>query len=652
MSKETLFIELLHPKSFTVIKRYKQEQLVIQLKITSSQPLVPENLIVEAWSSVFDDAGKQKTAFPLMCSEVGTDYLIYTTTLALPYTGYFPFRFRARFTHHNYWQWAEINGTKDLVNLWVDPNWMQSAIVYNAFVRYFGAKAVDEDGVIKQGEGGKFSDVRKELDKLKGLGIKVLYLNPVHLIGELYKNYNPHDLLPSYLQPGCPYSVKDYKSIDTELAVGKDPVKNKEHPFLEFRKLVDYAHKLGIRVIMDMVFNHSAHDSVFQRIHPEWFLYKEDICSLEEPYIHPDEVKEGKPWGDPKHTFAPNDHGYWWTDTAQLNWNNIEDYPDFIMKHTSANKAPKNPTIKDMYEYFKNITKYWVKEFGIDGFRCDVAYRVPVDFWKECIIETRQVAKESYPKNGSLDGDVVFIAEDYHVMMKELFEAGFLACYGDFSNKLQTVQDIKGYLDYMYNMSGDYFPEGSKWFIFPECHDFHRNPTKIVQEERRYHEDADLNANKTRWVLTATLPGIPMIFNGFEKMEWEPADLFSYSSIDWESDKDITEYIRRVNKIRNTSIALQKGSYSFIPTKEGEGRDAKIFSFARTYEGEVIIVAVNMDVLDSFGTELFLPDDLPIDYSQSYEITDLLTDKTYKRKGQSFTVLLEAGESQIFKVRQ
>ena len=466
-------------------------------------------------------------------------------------------------------------------------------------MRYFGARKVTKDRSEKKVTSGTFHDVKNHLQSLKEMGISILYLNPVHQIGELFKNYNPHDLLPSYLQPGCPYSVKDYRSIDSELSFGEDQDTD-DHPLSEFRHLVDAAHSMGIRVYMDLVFNHSAHDSVFQRLHPEWFLYKEDPWSLEAPYLYPEDLEAGKPWGDPKHTFSPYDHGHWWKDTAQLNWNNFEAIPEEIFPHSKAeNSPPENPTLDSMYQYFINIVKYWIREFGIDGFRCDVAYRVPTDFWEQCISEARKTAKEAHPSNGSVDGDVVFIAEDYHVAMNDMLDAGFTACYGDFSNKLHSLPEITGYFDYMYNISGNHFPNGTEWFIFPECHDFHRNPTKIAKDYRREHRDADLNANKSRWTITATVPGIPMIFNGFEKIEWEPASLFSYSSIDWEADKDISAHIKKVNMIRNHEPALQKGKYHYVHTSEGITDQSKIFSFARIFDDDVIIVAVNLDVESS-----------------------------------------------------
>jgi glycosidase len=630
-------ISVVTPKG--TLKRRVGENLHVEIVVSGEDP---GDLIVELWAPL-----SGVDAHPLTCD---AERNLFTLAIELDESGYFPLQFRARRKDQKFWTWAG-GDEKTTISLWVDPAWIYDAIVYNVFVRYFGAKTIERDGQVTHVQPGTFADIKVELEKLSGMGINVLYLNPVYMIGELYRKYNPHDLLPEYLQPGCPYSIKDYKSIDPELSFGKDT--DSEHPFYEFHKLVDEAHRLGIRVVMDLVFNHSAHDAVFQRLHPEWFLYKEHILNLEEPYIYPEEIKEGKPWGDPKHTFASYDHGWWWDDTAQLNWNNIKAYPDFIMPQLASNEPPENPTIADMYQYFKNIVKFWIKEFGIDGFRCDVAYRVPKDFWRDCIIEARKTAKRCHPANGSLDGDVIFIAEDYHVDIAGLLDAGFTACYGDFSNKLTAVPEITGYLNYMYNIGGEHFPDGSMWFIFPECHDFHRNPEKIAKDLREQHADADLNANKSRWTITACLPGIPMIFNGFEKIEWEPASLFSYSTVDWESDKDISEHIAKVNLIRRSEPALQRGGYYYLHTSEGIAHEGRIFSFARILGEETIIVVVNMDIVARAEyVKIHLPDALPIDFTKPYVLDDLLNGEKYDREGHEVTVILDPGEAHIFKVRQ
>lgn len=626
-----------------VLKRRQDENVELTATVESERS---ENLIVEARAAFHDNDGSQTVSIPLSRKN---ETNVFSADVTLSETGFFPVEFRARHEDEQVWTWSsEQNNTPLTVH--VDPDYTYDSIVYNAFVRYFGAKNVEEDGSIRRIEPGTFGDITKHVKRLKHMGVDVLYLNPVHQIGDLYRNYNPHDSLPEYLQPGCPYSVKDYRSIDPELSFGLDDDETDDHPFGEFKRLVDTAHEHGIRVYMDLVFNHCAHDSVFQRLHPEWFLYKEDPWSLEQPYIHPEDIHDGKPWGDAEHTMSPYDHENWWRDAAQLNWNNLESIPDEAFDgdnpyRKASNTTPENPTIDDMYEYFKNIVKFWIKEFGIDGFRCDVAYRVPSDFWTECIREARAVAKDAHPENGSLDGDVVFIAEDYHVKCEELLEAGFTACFGDYSNKLESVAALKGYLDYMYNEDKDRFPDGSQWFMFPECHDFHRNTTKIAKQFRDEHRDADLNANKSRWTLTATLPGIPMIFNGFEKLEWEPASLFSYSRINWESDKDITDHIKAVNEIRHEQTALQRGDYTYLPVEVGV-KDTDVFTFAREYKGVTIIVAVNLSVNHEVGATV---DVSKIGLENTYSLVELQTGERYDREG-SLYVSLQPGESQIFRV--
>jgi glycosidase len=631
-------IEVLVPSG--TIKHRKNEQLHVEVLVQGSHQ---NDLIVELWAAIRDDDNKQEAAYPLEFQEERDDGYVFSADVTLPYTGYFPLKFRVHHTDHQHWSWAKYSH-----DLWIDPEYMYEAIVYNAFVRYFGGRVVEEDGEVDRITSGTFEDLRNELVNLKELGVNVLYLNPVHMIGELYRNYNPHDLLPEYLQPGCPYSIKDYKSIDPELSFGENHADDELHPFDEFHKFVDLAHELGLRVYMDLVFNHSAHDAVFQRAHPEWFLYKEDIYSLEAPFLYPEEIKNGKPWGDAKHTFSPYDHGLWWKDAAQLNWNNLYDIPESILPRTRSNNPPENPTIENMYAYFINIVKFWIREFGIDGFRCDVAYKVPMDFWKRCIIEARQCAKEHQK---SIDNDVVFVAESFYVFIPELFEAGFSAVYGDISNKMHNVAQLSGYVDYMMNVSEQLLPENCMFFTFPECHDFHRNPSKIAEHFREEHEDVDLNANTSRWVLTATLPGMPMIFNGFEKMEWQPASLFSYSSIDWESDKDIRDYIATINHIRHEHIALREGRYHYLHTSQGVTEQSQIMSFARIHNQEIIIVCTNMDVVHAAQHVIvYLADELSL--PEEFTLIDTITGKEYERSGNELTISLAPGESHIFEIKK
>lgn len=533
-------------------------------------------------------------------------------------------------------EWVESEASLDIH---VDPEWIDETIVYNIFIRAFGAKEPIP------GEGGTFEDVLKHMDRLVDLGVNAIYLNPFHLIGELYRKYNPNDHLPHYLQPGSPYSIKDPKSIDPEVAFSQtDVTQLLRDPKNQFKKLVDAAHKRGMRVIMDLVFNHTSHDFVLQRLYPEWFLYKEDITSADSPYLYPEDVKDGKPWGDAKNTVVPFDHGeFGWTDVAQLHWE--------FRSPPAPNMPPPNTKKKEMYEYFKSVPKYWIQEFGIDGFRCDVAYRVPKDFWKACISEARAFAKEAFPHNRSIDGEIIFIAESYVDDLDTLYEAGFSLAYGDYSNKIYTPMTLKGYLDYMYNIGTNDFPEGTKWFIFPECHDFHRATSKLVPLHDSESEAA-MRGNMSRWVLTATLPGVPMIFNGFENVEWHQVQHVSYSRIDLESTKDIRPYLAKINNIRKNFGSLQKGEYRFIENEGGLTDGSKIFAFVRYTADEVMIIAVNMDIYNEAGTTLQLPKVAHFDPDKPFILKDLFTNTIFQRTQGGLPVVLGPGESHIFLVEQ
>jgi len=577
---------------------------------------------------------------------IQTESHVYTLRLLSEQTGFFTLKIRYRKKGDK-----KFSVSKQQLEIHVDPSWIENAIVYNVFIRAYGAKAKDN---ISPAEGGTFEEVIKHMDNLVKLGIDVIYLNPFHQIGELYRKYNPNDHLPYYLQPGSPYSIKDPKSIDPEIAFHQqDPNKFLTDPKNQFRKMVDAAHKRGLRVFMDLVFNHTSHDFVLQKYYPEWFLYKEHIDSPDDPYIYPEETHEGKPWGDPKHTVSPYNYGQFvWTDTAQLHWQ--------YNSPPAPNDPPPNTKIKEMYEYFKSVPKYWINEFGIDGFRCDIAYNIPPDFWHECIKEARQTAKDSYPSNGAVDGELIFIAESHQDKLRELFESGFSYVYGNYSNKLFKPLHLKGYLDYMYNIGSDEFPPFSQWFIFPECHDFDRITSKLVPGhstddfETDYSEkkEASIRSNASRWVLTATLPGMPMVFTGFEKVEWKQVDHISYSSIDWKNNKDIIDVIVRVNRIRHQHEALQTGTYTFIDTSQGLDEDTKLFAYMRYSPVETILVVVNMDIYNPTSGVLYLPSFDNFDPDKKYVLKDLLDNKIYFREGFHLFVDLKPGQSHIFLIEQ
>jgi glycosidase len=178
------------------------------------------------------------------------------------------------------------------------PAWLRDGVVYEIFPRDFSAA-------------GNLDGVTARLDELKDLGVTILWTMPIHPIGEKFRKG----------EFGSPYSVRDFYAVDPNYGTVED-----------FKRLIAEAHKRHLKVIMDLVADHTAWDSVMMR-HPEY--YKHDAAGK---IISP----------------VPD-----WSDVAGLNYDNAE-----------------------LRDYMIGMMKYWVQTCDVDGFRCDAASMVPTDFWE------------------------------------------------------------------------------------------------------------------------------------------------------------------------------------------------------------------------------------------------------------------------------
>lgn len=201
------------------------------------------------------------------------------------------------------------NSSAETAGLAPEPEWARSAVLYECNVRQFSPE-------------GNFEGVRRQLSRLKELGIDVLWIMPIHPIGLERRKQNPGD-------EGSPYSVQDYYRVNPDFGTEAD-----------LKKLVSEAHALGLRVILDWVPNHTSWDSDWKKKHPEYFTrYNGDFTvPLNE---------RGEPIAD-------------WSDVCDLDY---------------GNPATRKAMIEAM--------QYWIKTCDIDGFRVDMAGLVPNDFWQE-----------------------------------------------------------------------------------------------------------------------------------------------------------------------------------------------------------------------------------------------------------------------------
>jgi glycosidase len=182
------------------------------------------------------------------------------------------------------------------------PEWSKNVILYEVNVRQYTKE-------------GTFQSFATHLPRLRDLGIDVLWFMPIHPIGQVERKGE----LGSY------YSVRDFKAVNPEFGTMDD-----------FRELLDKAHTMGFRVLLDWVPNHTAWDNALLTEHPEWY----------------DKDEKGE-------FVSPYD----WTDVVKLDWSQ-----------------------QGLQDYMLEALKFWV-ELGVDGFRVDHPHNTPKEFWEKARIE-------------------------------------------------------------------------------------------------------------------------------------------------------------------------------------------------------------------------------------------------------------------------
>ena len=226
---------------------------------------------------------------------------------------------------------VEVN-KNDKVIAPISDKVLETAVIYEANIRQYSKE-------------GTFKAFTKDIPELKELGVKIIWMMPINPISEIKRKatggsftseIEDKEERKKYL--GSYYSVSDYKAINPEFG-------NKD----DFKDLIDTAHDNGMYVIVDWVPNHTGWDHPWITSHPEWYTQNEQ-GEIIDP-INPD---TGKSWG--------------WTDTADLNYDNL-----------------------DMQQEMINDLKYWVTNFNIDGYRMDVAHKVPPVFFNEAITELKKI---------------------------------------------------------------------------------------------------------------------------------------------------------------------------------------------------------------------------------------------------------------------
>jgi glycosidase len=364
-------------------------------------------------------------------------------------------------------------------------------VVYEVFPRAFSRD-------------GNLAGVTARLDHIRDLGATVVWLMPIQPIGTEKRKGTF----------GSPYSIRDFYAIDPDYGTSDD-----------LKRLVREAHARGLRVILDVVANHTSWDSVMMAT-PE--LYVRDAQGRVQP-PSPD-----------------------WSDVAKLDYS--------------------NPRLR---AYMIEMMAHWLREYDLDGFRCDVAGLVPTDFWEEARPALEKVKPE------------IFLLAEWSApdLMVKAFDADYAWPFHAALNRVLSLGEPASALRASWEEERRHFPRGTLHLRFSDNHDERRAIA-------RFGELAALAAA----VLAYTLDGIPLVYNGMEVGDTTESGgpaIFERLPIFWagaERRPAFPRLFRDILALRRAHVALRHGETLWVTNSE----DARIVSFLRRGGGEEILIAVNL----------------------------------------------------------
>jgi len=335
---------------------------------------------------------------------------------------------------------------------------------------------------------GDLPGVTQGLDRIQATGADVVWLMPIYPVGVLNRK-----------EPlGSPYSLSDYRGINPEFGTAAD-----------FRTLIDSVHARGMKLILDWVPNHTSWDNVWVREHPDFYV-RDSAGGLTVPRNEKGELTN-------------------WTDVAQLDY--------------------KNPALR---REMIAAMSYWLTEFGIDGFRVDVAGFVPDDFWREAVPALRAAVPRK----------ILLLAEWGDLKMHRF---GFDLSYAwDSYHRLKAVWRgaradtlVRSELAELARM-----PAGGTRLRFATNHD------ETAWDQPPVILFGGAAGARAAFVAMALLPGRPLLYNGQEVESPQTLRLFYRDPVEWSQPgaDSARAFYRRVVDLARTDSAFVSGDFRPVET--------------------------------------------------------------------------------------
>lgn len=314
---------------------------------------------------------------------------------------------------------------------------------------------------------------------------------------------------------GSPYSVRDYRAVNPEFGTLAD-----------FKHFVAAAHQQGFHVILDWVANHTAWDNPLLTQHPDW--YERDWKGAPRPTL----------WWD-------------WSDVIDLDYS--------------------KPALR---RYMTESMLFWVREAGIDGFRCDVAGYVPIDFWNTARAELEKVKP------------VFMLAEwDQRDAHRAAFDASYAWKWNGALADIAAGKADTGALFGYYSETASAWPDSAMRMVYTENHD--QNAWEGTEFER--FGPALPNAI----VLSFVGEGIPAIYNGQEAGNAKRLKFFERDPIQWR-DHPNAALFRRLIAFRDAHPALWNAPWGARMVPVVNTAPKQVLSFVREKDGDKVLALLNL----------------------------------------------------------
>jgi glycosidase len=350
---------------------------------------------------------------------------------------------------------------------------------------------------------GNFAGVTADIPRLKELGADILWLMPIHPIGEEKRKGTK----------GSPYSVKNYLEINPDYGNGDN-----------LKALVAAAHQNGMKIIIDWVANHTAWDNVWVTEHIDFYAT----------------INGQRP--------APAEQD--WTDVVKLDY---------------SNQNLRTTMIEAM--------KYWVREFDIDGFRCDYVSGVPVSFWEQA-----KAAIEPLKK-------LFWLAEGDNAQYMGVFDCDYAWGFSDKLNEFgenKNITNLKNACTALFNNAE--YTEKSK-MVYITNHDLNA-----------YHGTEFTRFQDNVLAMTAlyfTIYDTPLLYNGQEIGANKSTGLFDVAKVSWQPvNSKMKTLIKKLIDLKHSQHALEngknRGTLTFCNTN-----NANVLAYSRKKDANEVLILLN-----------------------------------------------------------